>query len=1100
MHSRFEKGKKYVFTEKQFTIGRDSNNRLVFNIPDPVMAIEYRIPASKCQTGRIDKVTCIFNGSRLELDPFALAQQVYKPGEDREFFINSEVRYGRCTLRDEVNDITFKNIKIGKGDFKRFDRILCTIKGIGESTLDLTPIVEEKHNTNLFSVEDLTGLPEGRYLRGAGVMEGILTQPEFEETKRLLEEGDNRWAITFLENSMDYSVSMLKSQPKHKDYILRGMEELAVALIERSDYVSKVPEDEQRQVQERLEQVAMNAGDYWRAYNLMMQREADNTMQAILGSLERSSRFYHPEEKVRLMRALISLEAVDVNKYMDRVFTILIDHHSNPTFMHYFKQGMQQILARFIEERRGSIGSIDRESLRLLLRALAMEQLLDNVSGDPVIARRRGLLYTCAAIYIDSCDNTLPAKAIQSYTGLVQAPLEFGWVDLKDPNPLHLCYGQLTRPFPAKYITRAIASYCTDDICISSELTDLVVSTSPEINMLKRVLSYELFPGMNITVAADERVSGIANILNENPLIQRSYFQDLRRVLRHSEMRASVPRQTNLRPQVNDEVHIYVTDVLENGIFQCLIYDPVYTGSGTMLIRDIVPYDCFPTIKDFRSEEGLPLIFPARVKGEMEDGTYMFTIRPHLLTQSLQEAAYDRDSQADVPCVITGTYKAVSGDIGYFGLSDKGYPLVLFPKDIDYELHRNDQAVVKVTYVSSKDGNLFVKTQFLFDAEPDADTAPLSLDSIFRSTMANGAVGVVEDYEVQKAMNTSSSATDEHHEIIEIERSGLVGVVVLINLMASIEGTPLGRSYTMIHIASIIARQSGLDKLAYLLETKCQALEVLGGFADGSRVDLKALSEVEKESESIREMDSSLRHTLQLLHVLAGLDHTEMLSLGKYPENSLPERASRLVNAYNLLWSSGLNQARREILKGLYELIGVKVTSEIDVVRLKVQEDDHNEFKQSLIYPADNNMKADDHMQGREIMEIVDGMLNHEGGTIYLGVNNEGVPIGLNNDFKFLNKGNDRYDLRDIEDKFSLHFHYHLRYNIGLNYNGIPIHDYVKLSFDTIDGKVIGRVSVEPFPGMVKMKDGKVYQRQDSSTLQVPVKDQAAFAAQRARK
>ena len=45
--------------------------------------------------------------------------------------------------------------------------------------------------------------------------------------------------------------------------------------------------------------------------------------------------------------------------------------------------------------------------------------------------------------------------------------------------------------------------------------------------------------------------------------------------------------------------------------------------------------------------------------------------------------------------------------------------------------------------------------------------------------------------------------------------------------------------------------------------------------------------------------------------------------------------------------------------------------------------------------------------------------------------------------------------------------------------------DYVTLEFDDLGEKVIARVSVRPFPGMVRMKDDKVFLRQDSSTLPI---------------
>ena len=66
--------------------------------------------------------------------------------------------------------------------------------------------------------------------------------------------------------------------------------------------------------------------------------------------------------------------------------------------------------------------------------------------------------------------------------------------------------------------------------------------------------------------------------------------------------------------------------------------------------------------------------------------------------------------------------------------------------------------------------------------------------------------------------------------------------------------------------------------------------------------------------------------------------------------------------------------------------------------------------------------------------------------------------------------------------------------------NGLTLTDYVRLSYESMGGKVIGRITVEAFPGMVRMKDGKVFKRQDSSTIALPPSEQSAFMAHRIAK
>ena len=192
----------------------------------------------------------------------------------------------------------------------------------------------------------------------------------------------------------------------------------------------------------------------------------------------------------------------------------------------------------------------------------------------------------------------------------------------------------------------------------------------------------------------------------------------------------------------------------------------------------------------------------------------------------------------------------------------------------------------------------------------------------------------------------------------------------------------------------------------------------------------------------------------------------------------------RLVLSYNLLRGLRQNDVRRNIKLGIYNLLSLPLP-DIDVSRVDAREDQHHEFKESLFYPAGNAMQVDEKAQAQEIAEVICGMLNSEGGTLYIGVNNQGIPSGLANDFTYLNRGHADYDVLDMQDKFSLAFYANLREQIGLTYGGKPMRDYVTLEFDDLGEKVIARVSVRPFPGMVRMKDDKVFLRQDSSTLPI---------------
>lgn len=67
------------------------------------------------------------------------------------------------------------------------------------------------------------------------------------------------------------------------------------------------------------------------------------------------------------------------------------------------------------------------------------------------------------------------------------------------------------------------------------------------------------------------------------------------------------------------------------------------------------------------------------------------------------------------------------------------------------------------------------------------------------------------------------------------------------------------------------------------------------------------------------------------------------------------------------------------------------------------------EFKQSLVFhPKSSTVDVDSQIYN--IMRSIAGFMNHIGGTLYIGVRNNGTPNGIANDFTELNKGtNDSY-------------------------------------------------------------------------------------------
>ena len=129
-------------------------------------------------------------------------------------------------------------------------------------------------------------------------------------------------------------------------------------------------------------------------------------------------------------------------------------------------------------------------------------------------------------------------------------------------------------------------------------------------------------------------------------------------------------------------------------------------------------------------------------------------------------------------------------------------------------------------------------------------------------------------------------------------------------------------------------------------------------------------------------------------------------------------RLCKLVLGYNSLKGFGMHNEREAIRKKINEELNIHVDG--DEPEYFGEENQTREFKTTTVYPAGNNMRADVKAQTLELMKVICGFLNAEGGTLYLGVNNEGVASGLNNDIEFFG-GKDKLDLHirnNIVQKF----------------------------------------------------------------------------------
>lgn len=144
-------------------------------------------------------------------------------------------------------------------------------------------------------------------------------------------------------------------------------------------------------------------------------------------------------------------------------------------------------------------------------------------------------------------------------------------------------------------------------------------------------------------------------------------------------------------------------------------------------------------------------------------------------------------------------------------------------------------------------------------------------------------------------------------------------------------------------------------------------------------------------------------------------------------------------------------------------------------------ENDRVEFKSSIRWDFDNN-SASKHLR-ESIAAAIAGMLNSEGGTLLIGVADDGTVLGIEKDLQTLRKPD--------TDGFELALT-----DIVKNYLGIEHMACVQTRFEQVDEKQICIVSVEKGSAPVFLAAGgthKFYVRMGNSTCSLDVKATTSY-------
>lgn len=1105
----FEVGKLYTFKESEFEKSRESG-KLVFKVRDPASATPYIVKPFEFQITDIpDKIVCVYKGNdRLEQDLNSVVPDIYEVGKEYRFRVMRQDTNAAAhvSVRDDARGLTFYPIDLGRVKLERFQRITCRVVSTDKGQLRLEYVKEKKETPAArFLVSDMRDLKGARLLSWDGFFKRLMANPVFDDARGRLDDGNPEWVLAVMESITNNIPMWFRRGEGFRVVLLGQLKELALSLIERSEYLNEFPMDERRRMQERLSDVILDCEDYLHAANLIAKGEDVEFITQTLASLRSTGWLYKPEKKMRLMMALFTLKNSYVHDYIWEIFKVIRDHHSDLRFLGEFSDGFILMLRIFIDNESKFVNTSSHEALRELIEAIAILLLLTQNKDYARWNLYRGRLYTLAMLLIGKPVAALADKAVGALTENLDMPLEYGWKDLDDVN--RLCYANLSglyRYHRGASSQKSLSSFEGQNASLTVKGGNIRVAPVVTGAATKEALAVRLSDSAAFSVCLNGRLDDRTGQDDQNLSRHHVMWKELENSLFDPDQKVApsvapkVVETKKLQPVVDDEVTFRVVgrEEADQFTFGCVIEDPVYEGAGVINTRDIVLYPVSPYLETFWLKEG-QMLFRGRVTGVLPDGRFRLSMEKEVDEEIMRLAKEDREDQAQMEAVITK-------DLGEscLAVSDGGYPVLIYKNG--EELHKDQKVMVTVNDIgwNKKNNKPYIAARF---EEHTDDNNPVENYRTVRrnfhyllSSVCGGRVWTEparkdEAHDEEEDMDSCVGQVPDNYLTAE----AVNGLSRVLDAMAFVSRDNITETYTLLASARLLALLAGDTYRAQFLELKQAMVEGLSRFVIDGRVDRAGVAELARRVSQFPGNDSDLARRMEILQTLSMLDAPAMgetVTLPDDRDSSLTGALKRMVASYNMLRGLRLNSLRRELKKSIYDLLSLQMP-DIDVSRVNANEDQYHEFKESLVYPAGNKMQPDEKKQGLEIAQVICGMLNTEGGTLYIGVANTGVPRGLVNDFVYINNGFEEYDLQDVKDKFSLRFCKVLRDQFGLAVEGTQVYpSLVALEFDDIDDHCFAVVSVKPFAGVVRMADGSVFVRQDTSTLPVKKKsDQQAL-------
>lgn len=1094
----FLKGKFYTLPIKDF---REEGNNAFFIVDanNKEYAIRmFDIQRSDERIRSLKQLPCmvkdVHGDSIVFVQNFAqMFQEKYISGKTYPFIVNheaynptSEFRY--YDIRDN-NGIPFR-LKCSRSTFLvPNQRIQCLVSRPTQNRMVLT-LEKTKNEVNKKCVDPRQLLEESgieercrRYITNS-----FLLNPQFEEARQSYEQNNPEWVVKAI-NAVDDVEHWPHLADKNKEVLLACFHQICLFLLEDSDYLLQFTESDRENYQTWIANKVATAETYLECFAIIDQDQCGEEVDRILRKIRNSGYIYHPHKRMQLLIAIFSLRPQLLEEKIDSILNLVGEKAKNwkdTSFTDAFSSFLQ-FYVMSNKDRTNREAIVDNEQTNLLLgrmiRSICYLLLMtDNEKID--MAMYRSLLYHYLSFVrahrvLDNADNThnmaelLTDKAFTSLIASEDKGQEFGWN--KDFSQIELLAYQMAKPQP-QAPTLLTRSYESQNVRFTVSAEGITIARQTSAAKEKNILPADAINWHNTQIFLDQpskyainKQSKLRAWKNYWSNVEQSLFEQQEVVVKSPKRKYApeVGTETTIRVLWKDETH--------QNRYYCRIEDDLYEGEGWIDTYQkggamgMFHYDPELDIDSFYID-GKPILFKVRVNslGSPKEEMRTCTFDAMSLIDSFFKDTVNYNEEGNCT-IIFHDEKAHT----FLGVTEYGYGIFLPASEEFPDTKIGDTIRVCVTDAARPNA---IQGEIIGDATDEVDIKKAA-ESVL-CDYAEGHVYEETEEDIEEEVRGTSEDLFETDYITEI--------INILDHKAALESDNT-RAYAFLSVAHILARMTNDNATTNYLEQRRHLLCILEDFGENSKINDNELETLCNDNGDMIEKSPHLKQQLsemRIVNCFGQKDKNPFLwdMIGKHDSSDILNRLSRLMLSYNMADGFGLQEHQKAIITKIKHLLNVNV--ELPQIYSFGEENQTTEFKTSIVFPPDNNMRADLKQQSFNIMKVICGMVNAYGGTLYLGVYDTGTAKGLAEDLQYF---------EGSTDKFDLYVRNQIHDSLGNMVNAAIVVEHPEAGKHWIYAI---KVAASKTPVMLKL-DNKYYVRQGTSTYPIERQELIDIMSQR---